>query len=553
MPSPPGAISATTSKPDPAPFGIAFRNATLSTGLNYVWPKQARPMRNVEAFGTGCAFLDYDNDGWQDILLVATPTCRLYHNLHNGHFEDVTESSGLAKITGDWRGCAVGDYDGDGRLDILLAGYRRLALLKNMDGRQFSDSTVATGLQSDNRMHWGASAGFMDLTGTNKLDLVILNYVIFGPKEKQYCEISPGVKSGCPPDTYRPEFAEIWRNMGNGKFKSASPPSGIANTHGKCLALAFADINNDGLMDFYIGNDGTTADLLVNYGNLNFRNESVKSGVAFGALDHALAAMGADWADYDRDGRPDLAVTGFSDESYAVFHSLGKGLFENASDAVGISGPTLKPLGFGAKWLDFDNDGWPDLVFANGHVYDNVDQIDPLSTFRQPMMLFHNAHGKEFHDLVPAIGGEVAVPHLGRGLAAGDFDNDGRIDFLLVNLEGPPVLMHNETQSANHWITLDLRGAGQNRFAYGAQVNAMAGKETWWGQVSPASGYLSSSDPRIHFGLGAVPVLASVSIRWSDGHRETVHNVAADGIIRIDEGKGIVSRSVNGTMALVQQ
>jgi hypothetical protein len=251
---------------------------------------------------------------------------------------------------------------------------------------------------------------------------------------------------------------------------------------------------------------------------------------------HPMAAMGADWGDYDRDGRLDLAVSGFSDEPYSLFHARGKGFFELASDAVGLTGPTYKPLGFGTNWLDLDNDGWLDLLFVNGHVYDNVNKIDPLSTFRQPPMLFHNLRGRQFLDLVPRMGGAVAQPFVGRGSAVGDFDNDGRMDILAVDYEGPPRLFHNISQTGNHWITLDLRGSGANRFAYGAQVTARSGRKVWVGQVSPASSYLSSSDRRIHFGLGQTARLEQIAIRWPNGRRELFRDLPVDRILRLTEG-----------------
>jgi hypothetical protein len=522
--------------------GIRFEETAASSGLNYVWPTLPRPLRNLEAFGAGCAFLDYDNDGWQDILLVARPYCRLYHNLKNGRFADVTAEVGLDKVKGYWTGCAVGDYDGDGALDIVLTGYHCLAVLHNVHGKQFRDTTAAAGFDPHNRGHWGASAGFMDLAGHGRLDLVLLNYVIFGPKEPQTCSPAPGITTGCPPTTYRPEFGEIWENVGKGRFREIDPSAGMRATHGKALVVAFVDPDAHGKMDFYIGNDGTPAEFMRNEGKMRFTNIGVASGVAYGALDHAIAAMGADLADYDRDGKPDLIVTGFSDESFALFHNVGNATFEQTSDKTGLSGPTFKPLGFGAKWIDVDNDGWPDLAFTCGHVYDTVNQTDPQSTFHQPMMLFHNIGGQSFQNLAPTLGGALAKPILGRGLATGDFDNDGRMDMLAVDMEGAPILLHNVSTSSNHWITLDLRAGGENRFAYGAQVQARGGGQTWIGQVSPASSYLSSSDPRVHFGLGPVQTLDEVNIRWPDGRREVLHNVEGDKILTVTEGKGITGR-----------
>lgn len=555
----------TSATPDLAVTGgVRFEEVAAKSGLDFRWPQQPHPLRNLEAFGTGCAFLDYDNDGWQDILLIGTTQVALYRNLHNGKFEDVSRATGLADLKGYWTGCAVADVDGDGYLDILLTGYRRLALLHNVHGTRFEDITVKSGLDPTNRNHWASSAGFMDLRGDGHLDLVLCNYVIFNPKEPQYCEIRPGIKSGCPPAEYRPEYPELWQNLGGGKFVDVTQTSGMKETHGKALVVAFADFDGSGKMGFYIGNDGMLADLMKNLnknltknpnknlnknlGGLHFKNVGIQTGVAYGALSHAQAAMGADWADYDRDGRPDLAVSAFSDEPYSLYHNQGGGAFELVSDEMGLSGPTLKPLGFGTKWIDVDNDGWPDLLFANGHVYDNVNQIDTLANFRQPLILFRNEQGKQLRDLVPELGGDLARPILGRGLATGDYDNDGKMDFLVVDFEGSPMLMHNISQTPNHWITIDLHQDKQtgNPFAYGATVTAKVGKEVWIGTVSPASSYLSSSDPRIHFGLGTNTTLDTITVRWPDGKIETVRSCSADHILRWNRGRGIEATGGGG-------
>jgi hypothetical protein len=544
-------------KPDPssppasrAVEGIRFESIAERAGIHFCYPQEPRPLRALEAFGCGCAILDYDNDGWMDVLLVTKPHAILYHNRGDATFEDVTEAAGLASVTGDWRGCAVGDYEGDGYLDILLNGYRRLALLKNLGGKRFADVTASSGLSPTNQNLWGTSAAFMDMSGSGRLDLILLHYVVFGPKEKQYCELTPGILSGCPPSTYRAEYPELWQNLGNGRFKNITLQAGLVPekvTHGKALDICMADVDDDGRMDFYIGNDGTPADLVHNLGNHRFENLGLASGVAFGSTGHPFAAMGSDWGDYDRDGRLDLTVTAFSNEVYALFHNLGRNLFEHAEDQTGLSGQTLKPLGFGAKWLDMDNDGWPDITYVNGHVYDNTADIDPFTTYRQPSMLFHNIpgpQGRQFRDLVPEMGGGIDKPIVGRGIATGDIDNDGRIDILGVDYEGPPLLLHNVTDNHNHWITLDLRSDGPNRFAYGARVKAHAGKQIWVADVSPSSGYLSCSDPRIHFGLGDIAVLDSVEIRWSDGRKEVLRHVPGDRFLTIMKGRGIVKEEV---------
>ena len=542
--------------------GIGFVNVAEAVGLDYKWPVQPRPMRNKEAFGAGCAFLDYDDDGWQDVLLVGSRQVALYRNVPAAaagsgksdagarRFVNVTRQTGLNTLDGnDCIGCAVGDYDGDGRLDLLLTGYHRLALLHNDGGRRFVDVTAKAGLDARDHDQWGSSAGFMDIDGDSRLDLVLLHYVVFGPNEKQYCEIVPGVRSGCPPSEYQPEFGEVWQNQGDGTFQNVSTQAGMENTSGKALVLAFADVDGDNRLDLYIGNDTTPAELLLNRskaGRLRFENVGTESGVAYGPGGESIAAMGADWADYDGDGRLDLAVTAFSGAPYSLFRGLeaGTAIFEDAAGAASLSGPTTKPLGFGAKWLDMDNDGWSDLSFANGHVYDNAGDVEPGSAFRQPLMLFRNEPGpgrkqRIFRDLVPLLGGSLTRPLLGRGSATGDFDNDGRTDLLVVDYEGAPVLLHNVSRTSNHWLTLDLRGTtgGFNRFAYGAHVTARAGARTWIAHVAPASSYLSSSDPRIHLGLGTASHLDSLVIRWPSGQRQTLQNVPADRLLVITEGQ----------------
>jgi len=519
--------------------GIRFESVADAAGLRFEWKLKKRPLRNIDAFGAGCAFFDYDNDGAQDILLVGEPTCGLFRNHGTGKFTDVSRETGLDAGRAQWTGCAPADYDGDGWLDVLLTGYHRLALLRNRGGRGFVDATRAAGLDPANWNDWGASAGFMDLDADGDLDLVVLNYVISGQGVREYCEIQPGVRTGCPPATYEAEYGRLFRNSGRGTFADASASAGVLTAGGKALVVGFCDADGDGKVDFYVGNDGTPADFYRNVGGLRFKNIARENGTAFGENPgHALAAMGVDWADYNRDGKLDFAVSAFSDESYAVFRNEGSSLFVHASQETGIAGVTLKPLGFGTKFTEFDNDGWPDLVFANGHVYDRVDELDPASTFRQPLMLFQNREGRRFVDLIPRMPADIARPLLGRGLATGDYDNDGKMDLLVVDFEGTPVLLHNVSETSNHWISLDLRMDTGNRFAYGAQVTLRSGAETWVGQVSPAGSYLSSSDPRVHFGLGNHASLDSITIRWPSGEKETLVRPAVDRLLRVVRGKG---------------
>jgi len=518
---------------------VRFESVGAKLGVKYRSPQLPDPLTILDAFGCGCAFLDYDGDGWQDLLLVAEPYPRLYQNLKGQRFTEVTAGSGLDLLRGAWKGCAVGDYDGDGRLDLLLTGYHCLALLRNAGGGRWEDRTAAAGIGPGKQ--WSSSAGFMDLDADGDLDLVLLNYVQFGKKEPHYCEPKPGIRAGCPPRFYPPQFPELWKNEGQGRFRNVSAAAGMKDASGTAQVLAFSDVDEDGDPDFYLGNDGVPADLMVNQGNLRFRNAGLESGVAYGTDGGALAAMSADWADYDRDGHLDLFVTAFSGEPYSLLRAVGKGNFQQQSEPTGIEALTRTPLGFGSRWLDFDNDGWPDLAVANGHVYNRTAELSAGTTFRQPLMLFRNVRGSRFEDLLPQMDAEVRTPLLGRGLASGDLDNDGREDLLVVNHGGAPLLLRNTSRSANHWITLDLRGKGGNRLAYGATVTGQAGDQTWVGQVSPASSYLSSSDPRVHFGLGEVARLESLTVRWPDGQQQVLRDLPVDGIIRITEGENAVN------------
>lgn len=526
------------SAPSAIPRTLSFIDVAKERGLIHDWPKQPRPMTALDAFGAGCAAFDADNDGWQDILLVASPFPLLFRNEGGARFANITEESGLKSISGHWTGCSVGDFDADGRLDLLLTGYHQLKLMKNIDGRQFLDVTVSAGLDPSNQGFWGASSGMMDLDNDGWLDLVILNYVIYGPESQKYCEYTPGVISGCGPRTYLPERGQIWRNTGGHGFELVPETQGMQATHGVGLVLAFTDLDDDGLQDFYIGNDGLVADLMSNQGKLVFENIAAVAGVATSDSGGAVSSMGADWGDYNRDGLLDLAVTNWQGDSFVLFQNLGNRLFVDCAKQTDLAQATKNRLGFGSKWIDFDNDSWPDLSFVNGHVYDNAAEIRGSSvTFRQPMCLFWNDHGRKFIDVVPRLGEDVQRTLVGRGSATIDFNNDGRVDLLAVDYEGPTVLLENRTDTANHWLKIELRGKSPNTFAHGAHVIGKSGDEVWVAEVSPVSSYLSSSDPRIHWGLAGVTRLDSLSIRWPSGSKQTLKDVPADQILRIVEGE----------------
>jgi hypothetical protein len=519
----------------PDPRGVDFVDVADERGLDYSWPAQRRPMRVLDAFGCGCAAFDADNDGWQDVLLVDSPCPTLYRNVGGARFERASDC-GLSDVAGDWKGCAIGDYDGDGLLDVLLTGYHCLALHKNLGGLRFELVTEAAGLDAMNHGHWGASAGFMDLDGDGWLDLVIVNCIVFGPDSRQYCELIPGVVSGCMPRLFPPERGEIRRNTGRGTFELVPDTAGMNQTHGIGLVLAFIDVDDDGRLDFYVGNDGVPADFLYNRGSMHFENRAMACGLAVDGRGGSVSAMGADWGDFNRDGLLDLTVTNFQKLSFPVFRNEGECNFVDVSGRTGIGRATWNRLGFGAKWVDFENDGWLDLFFVNGHVYDNAAQVEGSgSQFRQPLCLFHNDSGNQFVDLITAFGADVQRTMVGRGSATADFNNDGLVDLLAVDYEGPVMLLENRTRTGNHWLKLDLRGRAPNVFAYGARLVGKAGDQVWVSDVAPASSYLSSSDPRIHWGLGKTLRLETVEVRWPSGTTQTVRDISADQILRIEE------------------
>jgi hypothetical protein len=498
--------------------GIRFADVAKARGIEL--RPSPKPLHSMSLSG-GCALADFDDDGWLDVLLVDRPHPWLYGNTGRGAFRDLTTSSGLASLTGTWTGCAVGDYDGDGLLDLVLTGRECLALLHSTSNGSFDDVTIQAGLDPKNHSRLGSSAGWMDLDSDGWLDLVILNYVVFGANS-QIAEEA---------------FGELWRNDWHGGFHLVGPSQCFQDTNGAALSLAFSDVDDDGKTDFFIGNDGAKADFMCNKGQMSFKNVGIEIGVSVGHNFMPMAALGADWADFDRNGQLDLTVTDPSHNEFALFrHDVFKmsnggrsHSFQELGMSKGILGATAGQTGIGAKWLDMDNDGWPDLCYTNVDLSSNA-------SARQPISLSHNRLGQQFVDLAPSLSDNVRRPIVGRGSAAGDFNNDGRIDLLIVDDQGPPMLLMNRTRNDNHWITLDLRGRAPNVFAYGAKVTARAGRHVWVSEVSPASSYLSSSDPRIHWGLGTIDCLDTVTIRWPSGAIDDLHDVAVDRVLRVVEG-----------------
>jgi enediyne biosynthesis protein E4 len=531
-----------------APSPAQFVDVARQAGVARVYSTRVtdgQALTILQTIGHGGAFLDYDNDGNLDILLVDTQLT-LYRGDGKGQFSERTQSVGLDRLSGHFLGCAVGDYDNDGYDDLYISGYRSGALLHNENGKRFRDVTRTAGLKPQ---PWGTSCGFSDLDGDGLLDLFLCNYVEFGPDPSRYpqrCE-----PMACPPQNYNPEKPVLYHNLGGGRFREETQASGVGAAAGKALALAFADYDDDGDQDIIVANDEMPGDLFENRGNFRFENRGMESGTALGSDGRVHGGMGADWADYDRDGILDAIVTTYTDQPKALYRNTGQGLFQNVSDQNGIGAVTEPYVAFGVKWLDYDNDGWPDLLIANGNVDNKIAVIFPDKTYRQPTQLLRNmgataqGDGIRFADVSKTAGTALTQPIVGRGLATGDFDNDGRIDALLIEDEGQVMLLHNEDKNedktggkSGHWLGLSLVGTGKsNRNALGARVTLTYAGGKQVREVQTASSYLSASDRRLHFGLGTADRIQEVTVRWPDGRIETHTGLAIDRYHTLRQGK----------------
>lgn len=523
------------------PVGVRFVDVAQSAGLDYRWViPGSRPLTILQSMGWGCAFLDYDNDDNLDILLVG-PKLALYKGDGHGHFTDVTHQVGLDRLQGRFMGCAVGDYDNDGFDDLYISGYHTGFLLHNEAltpppspsvGREensgstlragvrgFRDVTSQAGIKP---LSWGSSAAFGDIDNDGKLDLYIGNYVHFGPDTPQLCN-----NSSCSPFYYKAEKGFLYRNLGHGRFQDVTRAWNGDKVTGKALGVAFADYNGSGHQSLMLANDGVPGDLLKNLGG-KFLNIGSSSSVAYNGNGATQAGMGMDWGDYDNDGRLDLVLTNFENEPKPIYHNEGSDLFEDRSSRLGVAARTTSFLAFGVKWLDYDNDGWLDLMIANGHVIDNIATHEKDRTYRQLPQLFHNESGSRFTEVSTQAGPGLQTPIVGRGLVIGDYDNDGRVDVLMVDAEGTPLLLHNESTSPGHWLQLRLEGTRSNRDGYGALVRVTAGGRILTRLCHADGSYQSSSDRRIHIGLGTAATVESLAVRWSSGHTDTYKNVPAD-------------------------
>jgi hypothetical protein len=518
-----------------ADSSIVFANTAVRAGLNYRWVIPGRrPLNILQTIGNGCAFLDYDNDGNLDILLIGSRLA-LYKGDGAGHFTDVTHSTRLDTLHGHFLGCAVGDYDNDGYDDVYISGYRTGILLHNEHGSYFQDVTKQAGLKPQ---PWGTSCAFADLDGDGYLDLFVSNYVQFDASTPQLCPLN-GIQAACSPTTYHRLQGVLYHNLAGRRFEDVTV-AWNARPSGNDLGVACADFDGSGHVGLAVANDALGGDLFRNPNGGRMVNISIVSGTSYDRFGHYHSGMGIDWGDYDNDGRPDLFVTTFAHEDKCLYHNMGGGAFEERGVETGVASALEPYVSFGCKFADFDNDGWLDLIVASGHVEDNVAQIKNGESYRQPLELLRNTGRPPitFERVTRSAGLEKLGPIIGRGLAVGDFDNDGRMDVLAADSEGTPVLLHNETRTPGHWLGLKLVGKRRsNRDAYGAVVTVEVGKQRWMRLCRADGSYLSSSDKRVHIGLGKADHVERVTVRWPDGHVEIRTGLPIDRYLSWTEGE----------------
>lgn len=539
--APPPIAPAAVSTPPASTSGVQFTEIAKSSGIDYVWKADApRPLNILGTIGNGCALLDYNNDGNLDVLLVGRKLA-LYKGDGKGHFTDVTHETGLDQVKGYFLGCAVGDYDNDGYDDVYLTAYRGGALLHNEGGKRFVDVTQASGIKAQ---PWSTSASWVDVDRDGKLDLYICDYADFGPQTKpQLCpQGQPTVLTACGPRFYTAIKGVLYHNLGGGKFTDVTKAWGVPAIHGKGLGVAAADYDGTGKPSLALANDEIEGDLLHNTGG-KFKEIGAESGTAFNNEGQVHGGMGVDWGDYDNDGKLDLVVATFQHEAKCVYHNDDNNLFTESSAQLGLSDKALPWVSFGCKFLDFDNDGYLDLIFANGHVQDNIEKIDPSTAYKQPLLLLHNEGGKSFSDASSAAGAVFQQKIAGRGLAIGDIDNDGKIDVLVVDSEGAPLLLHNDAKPVGHWLLCRLQGTKSNRDGLGALVTFVlpdGGKRLR--HCATDGSYMSASDRRVHCGLGSA-TSATIIVRWPSGHTDAYKAVTADQVVTLVEGANAPQRT----------
>jgi len=539
-------------KPSGLPFHARFSDIADAAGLRL--PVTYGDVSNsdyiLETIGCGAAVFDYDNDGWLDIFLLSgtrrqgapkDASNRLYKNNRDGTFTDVTAKAGLLR-QGWASAVTVGDYNNDGHEDLFITYWGQNVLYRNNGDGTFTDVTKEAGLLESVK-RWGSGCTFVDYDRDGHLDLFVANYLEFdfaavpGPGENAHCSWK-GIPVYCGPRGLPPGRFSLYRNNGEGVFTDVSASAGVAKARRYGMTAVAADFDNDGWPDIYVACDSTPSLLFRNQHDGTFSEEGLERGVALNEDGMEQAGMGLGIGDYNLDGNLDIFKTHFTDDTSILYRNDGKGNFADATISSGL-GVETRYVGWGAGIVDLDNDGLPDLFLVTGNVYTNVEEKLPSYPHRTPRVVFRNLGGGKFEELIEQAGPGIAEAHSSRGCAFGDFDNDGDIDVLVVNLNEPPSLLRNDVTGGNHWIKVKLIGVKSNRSAIGARVVARYGGKVQAQEVLAQSSFYAVDDRRLHFGLGQQRTV-DLEIRWPSGGKEVFSNVKADRIITVKEGIGLL-------------
>jgi hypothetical protein len=530
---------------------IEFTDVTEQAGIHFKHNSGAFGKKYLpETMGSGVCFLDYDNDGWQDILLVNSMDWpghgsgksfpALYHNNRDGTFTEVTRQAGLA-VEMYGLGCAVGDYDNDGNVDIYITTVGSNHLFHNLGNGKFADVTAKAGVSDPG---FSASAVWFDYDNDGKLDLFVAHYIDWSMETDQYCSLDNKNKSYCTPQRYKGQSSTLFHNKGDGTFENVTRKSGLYDPTSKSLGVALLDYDNDGWLDLFVSNDTEPNKLYHNNHNGTFTDVAVAAGVAYSEAGTVRAGMGTDASDYDNSGWQSLVIGNFTNEGMALYHNDGSGLFTDEAPATGISRISTKSLTFGTFFFDYDLDGWPDILAVNGHVSDDISVVQPNVKYAQPPQLFRNLGQNKFEEATSKLGSALPRAIVGRGAAYADFDNDGDLDLLITANNGPARLLRNDNGNQNDVLRVKTVGTRSNRDGIGAKVTVTTNKgKRLFAMVKTGSSYLSQSELPLTFGLGRPEEGKTVDLEivWPSGQKDSIRNLKPNQFITLKEGKGIIS------------
>ena len=533
---------------------IHFRDITAQAGIHFSHNNGAFGKKWLpETMGPGCAFIDYDNDGYPDVLLIngedftghphgGATTPKLYRNNRDGTFTDVTRKAGLA-IPVYGFGVAVGDYDNDGFDDVFISALGQSHLLHNNGNGTFADVTKQAGMWGPNE--FSTSSAWVDYDRDGKLDLVVANYVQWSEQGDLYCTLDGAHKSYCTPESYKGASLRVWHNLGGGKFEDVTQKVGLGDPTSKSLGIAILDYNGDGWPDILVANDTQPNKLYLNKKDGSFEERGVAAGIGFSEDGVARAGMGVDAADYDRSGHPSVLISNFANQMVSLYHNEGNGLFVDEAPQSEVGRATLVTLGFGCFFFDYDNDGWPDIFVADGHIENEIERVQKRVSYAEPPHLFRNLGGGKFTEVTDQMGKPFSTPKVARAASYADIDNDGFLDVLLTTNAGPAYLFHNEG-GANHSLRIKLVGTKSNRDGIGAIVRVVSGNDKQWKMLRSGSSYLSQSELVLTFGLGQQAKADAIEVQWPSGQVDKLSNVAAGQTVTAQEGKGIVANRAYG-------